>query len=288
MTGWEFVGLSIYRERDLRLRVSGATLSSRLGISLEKKIQHPRDYFYGTIEKTPNGEPLLTLADACGLLWNHRHCSQSLFAHFSEELELAYTTTNMSDLSTCRHQHTNNTVTSIANAFATRPTDRLALIHTLQHQHRTLNSLTPISQLHHRQVYTRLDVFKDFAVDIFGGNTPAKTEEMVVGLRLFLERESGLYSRLLTQSNVLVKRAKQPVINALQSAVESEIAYANAAAKIVLKLSSRDLAWLRKVFKRVTRLIGFDIVLNYKYVVNIKKVSDHLHRHIDVATLNLP
>ena len=71
---------------------------------------------------------------------------------------------------------------------------------------------------------------------------------MIVGLRLFLESRSSLYSQLLTQSSVLVKLAKQSVLDELHSTIATEISYANAAAKIVLQLSSWDLAWLRKVF----------------------------------------
>ena len=266
-----FVGLPVYWGEDHRPRVSATTLSRRFNFNLDAKLQHVRNSFCGPILRRESGEILITLADACGILWKYRNHPQTLSQQFCEELESLYTSTSTTLDLRVTLPHTLQTaggLESIAQVFSTQPTERTALVTLLQHQNHTAPALAPISQLKKRQASSRINSFESFAMDFFGGSSSKKLEEMVVGFRLFLESRPGLYEQLLTQSGVLVRRAKRNVLDELHSAVTTEIAYANAAAKIVLRLSSQDLAWLRKVFKQVAHVIGFNVVLNYKYVLH--------------------
>ena len=116
-----FVGLPIFWGEDQRLRVSATTLFQRFDINPDMRVNHRGRSFYGPIS-TQSGEILVTLGDACGILWKHQNHPQSLYQQFCEELESLYTTTNTTpDLHNLLAQalHTAGGLESIARVFAT-------------------------------------------------------------------------------------------------------------------------------------------------------------------------
>ena len=88
-----FVGLPIFWCEDQQPRVSATTLSKWFNIDLAMQVRNSGHSFFSPISKIGE-EELVSLGNACGILWRHQNHPQTLYQQFCEELESIYTTTS--------------------------------------------------------------------------------------------------------------------------------------------------------------------------------------------------